>query len=102
MDEKGDLVGDCQGILVRWRMHISHPFSVHGINDVRQTEIPTAEPLVAEPSAFEFKMAIENLKRHRSSSTDQIPAELINVEGRTISSEIHKLINSICNNGEML
>jgi hypothetical protein len=102
MDEKGDLVRDCNGILVRWRIHIYKLFNVHGINDVRQTEIPTAEPLVAEPSAFEFKMAIENLKRHRSSSIDQIPAELIKVGGRTISSEIHKLINSICNNGEML
>jgi len=28
---------------------------VHGINDVRQAEIHTAESLVPEPSAFEFK-----------------------------------------------
>jgi len=27
---------------------------VHGFRDVRQTEIHTAEPLVPEPSAFEF------------------------------------------------
>ena len=37
----------------------------------------TAEPLVLEPSAFEFGMAIEKLKRHKSPGTDQIPAELI-------------------------
>ena len=34
--------------------------NVHGVNDVRQTEIHTAEPLVLEPSAFEVEMAIEN------------------------------------------
>jgi len=32
---------------------------------------------------------------------DQIPAELIKAEGRTISSEIHKLINSIWNKEEL-
>jgi hypothetical protein len=34
----------------------------HGDNDVRETEIHTAEPLVPELSAFEFEMTIENLK----------------------------------------
>jgi len=32
------------------------------INDDRQAEIQTTEPLVPEPSAFEFAMAIEKLK----------------------------------------
>jgi hypothetical protein len=36
------------------------------INDVRKTEILTAEPLVREPSAFEVEMANEVLKHiHR-------------------------------------
>jgi len=39
---------------------------VHGVNDVRQTEIHTAEPLVPELSAFEVDLAIEKLKRHKS------------------------------------
>jgi len=29
------------------------------VNDVRQTEIQTAEPLVPEPSAFEVEMVID-------------------------------------------
>jgi hypothetical protein len=37
----------------------------HGVNDVRQTEIHTAEPLVPEPITSEVEMAIENLKRHK-------------------------------------
>jgi hypothetical protein len=42
-------------------------------------------------------MAFEKLKRRRSPGIDQTPAELITAEGRTIGSEIHKLINSIWN-----
>jgi len=37
----------------------SQLFNIYGANDVRQTEIHTAEPLVAEASAFEFELAIE-------------------------------------------
>jgi hypothetical protein len=44
---------------------------------------------------FEVKMATEKLKRHKSPGFDQIPAELITAGGRTIRSEIHKLITSI-------
>ena len=40
-------------------------------------------------------MAIEKPKTHKSPGTDQIPAELIKSGGRTIRSEIHKLINSV-------
>jgi len=29
---------------------------LHGLNDVSQTEIHTAEPIVPEPRAFEFEM----------------------------------------------
>jgi len=63
---------------------------VYVVNDVRQTEIHTAEPLVLEPSAFEFEMAIEKHKRHKSPDTDQIPSELTKAGVRTICSEIHK------------
>jgi hypothetical protein len=35
---------------------------VHGVNDVRHTEIHTAEPLVPEPSACEVEMDCEKLK----------------------------------------
>jgi len=44
--------------------------NVHGVNDVRHTEIPTAEPLVPEPSAFDFELAIEKIKRHKSPGID--------------------------------
>jgi len=50
-----------------------------GVNDVRQTEIQTAEPLVPESSAFEVELAVEKLKSHKSPGVDHIPAELINL-----------------------
>ena len=52
--------------------------NIHEVNDVRQTEIHTAEPLVPETSAFEVELAAEKLKSHKSPGTAQIPAELIN------------------------
>jgi hypothetical protein len=57
-DEKGDFFTDCHSILARWSNHFSQLFHLHGVNDVRQTEIRTAEPLVPEPSAFDIEMAI--------------------------------------------
>jgi len=54
--------------------------NVQGVSDIRQT-IHTAEPLVLEPSVFEVELAIEKLKSHKSSGTDQIPAELIKAQG---------------------
>ena len=101
--EKGDLkVTDCHSILARWKDHFSQLLNVPGFNDVRQTEIYTAEPLVPEPSTFEFEMAIEKLKRHKSPGTDHIPAELIKTGGMTIHSEICKCFNSIWNKDELL
>ena len=46
---------------------------------------------------FEVELAIEKLKSHKSPVIDQIPAELIKVEGSTIHCAIHKLIIAIWN-----
>jgi len=69
-DEKGDLFTDCHIILGMWKKHFSQLLNVHGVSDVRQTDIHTAEPLVPQPSTFEVEMAIEKLKRHRSPGID--------------------------------
>jgi len=58
------LVAASLGILAMWRNHFSHLLNAHGIDDVRQTEIHTAEPIVPEPSASGVKMVTEKLKRH--------------------------------------
>ena len=76
-DKKGDLVTDSLNIVARWRNYFSQLFNVHGVKDVRQAEIHTAEPLKPEPSAAEFELAIDKIKSHKSPGIDQIPAELI-------------------------
>ena len=59
-DEKGDLVADSHSIMVRWRNYFSQILNVHGVSDVRQADIHTAEPLVPEPSALEVERALKS------------------------------------------
>jgi hypothetical protein len=59
------LVADSHSILARWRNHFSQLSNVHGVNDIRQTEIHTAAPLVPENKCPETELAIEKLKSHK-------------------------------------
>ena len=92
---KGDLVADSHSTLARWRNYFSQLLNVHGVNDVRHTDIHTSEPVVPEPSASEFELPIEKVKSHKSPHIDQIPAELIKAGVKRIHCEIHKPIISI-------
>jgi len=94
-DEKCDLVADSHSIVARWRNSFSHLFNVLGVKDVGRAEVHTAEPLVPEPSAAEFELAIDKIKSHKSPGIVQIPAELSKAGGRTICLEMHELITSI-------
>jgi hypothetical protein len=47
-DEKGHLVTDSHSVFNKWRNHFSQLFNIHGVSDVRQTEMYTSEPLVPE------------------------------------------------------
>ena len=58
------MVTDFHSILVMQQNHFSQLSSVHGVSDLRCTEIHTAQPVVLELSAFEFEMAIEKVKSH--------------------------------------
>jgi len=80
---------------------LSPRLNVHGVNDVRQTEIHTTEPLVPEPRASDFELAVEKLKSHKSPGIDQIPAELIKAGSKIICCEIHEIIVSIWNKEEL-
>jgi hypothetical protein len=79
--------------LDRWR-YFSQLLDVQGVNDVRQTEIHTAEPPVPEPSTFEVEIATESQK-------DKNHQELIRPRGRTILCEIRKLTDCIWNKEEL-
>ena len=90
--EKGDLVVNAHSILARWKNYFSQLLNIHGVNNVRQTEIYTAEPLVPE-----VELGIEKLKCHTLPGIDQIQAEMIKAGSRTICYEGHKLIISVWN-----
>ena len=59
------------------------------VNEVKLTEVHTAETLVPNPSALEDEMAAENFKRYKSVSAAQIPEEFFRAVGRVESSEIY-------------
>jgi hypothetical protein len=61
-DEKGDLIADSHIIIARRRNYVSQTLNVHGVSEVRQAAIHTAEPLVPEPSTLEFELAIKKLE----------------------------------------
>jgi len=75
-----------------------HLLNIYGINDVRQTEVHTAEPLVLELVLLRFKLL---LKRYESPSIIKIPEKQIKMGHNTLNSEIHGLTNFIWNKEEL-
>jgi dihydroorotase len=90
-DENGNLLADPQNVVL----------NVHGVHDVRQMDIHTAEPLVPEPSLVKVEISIGKLKSYKSPGTDQISAKLIKAGGETLYSEIQRLICSIWNKEQL-
>jgi hypothetical protein len=60
-DEYSKLLDQRHSIWNSWKNYSCHLLNVHGIDDVRQTEMCTAKPLIPEPSS-EVAIAIEKLK----------------------------------------
>ena len=52
------MVAESHSIMARWRNYFSQILNVDGFSAVRQAEIHTTEPLVPEPIALEFELAI--------------------------------------------
>jgi hypothetical protein len=81
----------------RCNNYVSQLLNVHNVTDVRRIKIHTAEPLVPVPSHLEAEITIAKLKKYKLTGSDEIPAG-----GEILVSVIHKLINSIWNNEELL
>jgi hypothetical protein len=60
----------------------------------------TAEPLVPGPSGLVVEIVIAKLRKCKSPSSYQIPAELIQGRGEILLCAIHKLVNSVWNKDE--
>lgn len=56
-----EVLADSHRILNRWKNHFCQLLNVPGANGVWQSAVPTAVPMVREPSGFDVQMAIENL-----------------------------------------
>jgi hypothetical protein len=87
-DENSNLLANPQIFLNMWKNLFNQVLNVHGVHDVRQMDIHTAEPLVPEPGLVEVEIGIGKLKSYKSPGTDQIPAELIKAGGETLYSEM--------------
>jgi hypothetical protein len=59
-DEDGDLLADSHNILNRWKNYFPHLLNVHNVNDVRQIEVHTAEPLVLGRSRLEVDFLLQS------------------------------------------
>jgi hypothetical protein len=80
-DKNGNLLAHPQSALNRWKNLFNQLLNEHGVHDVRQMDIHTAEQLLPEPSLVEVVIAIGKMKSYKSPVTDQIPAELIKAGG---------------------
>ena len=52
---------------------------------------------MSDTSVYDLELAIEKLKKHKSSGNKQIPSEFVGAGDRTIRRDICTLINSIWN-----
>jgi hypothetical protein len=75
------ILADPQSVLNRWRNFFNQVLNIHGVHNVRQKCIHTAELLVPEPSHVEVEIAIGKLKSYKSPGTDQISTNLIKAGG---------------------
>jgi hypothetical protein len=51
-DENGNLLADSDNIWNRWKNYFNLLLNVHGVNDIRQTEMHGVEPSVLQPDFF--------------------------------------------------
>jgi hypothetical protein len=100
-DENGNLLADPQSVLNRYKNFFNQVLIVHGVHNVMQMFIYTAEILVPEPSLVELEIAIENFKRYKSPDIYQIPGQLIKAGSEILCSGIHRLIGALWNKEEL-
>jgi len=61
-DIRGNLLARSHNNSSSWKNYFCHLLNVNIVNNIRQTEMCTAEPLVPEPCYFEDEIAIGMLK----------------------------------------
>jgi hypothetical protein len=59
-DENGNMLAHSQSVLNRWKDPFNQVLNIHGVYDVRQKDIHTAEPSIPEPSLSKTKLLLES------------------------------------------
>jgi hypothetical protein len=67
-DDNGDLLAESHNIFNRQKNYFCQLFSVHGINNVRQTERHIAEQQEPEPTYFEVKITTGKVEKIKTTS----------------------------------
>jgi hypothetical protein len=66
--------------LASWRKHLPQLLNVHRVNEVRQTELHTREPLLPELSAFHIQLAIDVHRVNKVRQTELHTTETLQPE----------------------
>jgi hypothetical protein len=61
-DENGNLITNPKNVLNRWKNFFNQVLNVHGVHDVKQMDVHTAEPLIPGPSLVKVEIAVGKLK----------------------------------------
>jgi hypothetical protein len=69
--ENGNLLADSHSILKRQKNYFCQLLNVCRMNNVKQTEIRTAEPLVPEVVCLKVQVSVEKLKMYKLPGVDQ-------------------------------
>jgi hypothetical protein len=77
-NETGALLDKSHNLLNRWRNIFCQLLNVHRHNNISQTEIHRAEPLVL---VFSIAIVTERLKRFKLTGIDRIPKVLVQEGG---------------------
>jgi hypothetical protein len=68
--QKCYLCADSYNVSNTWKDFFSQLLNLHGVSDVRQREMHTAEPLAPELGPFHIETATEKLKGYKSPGID--------------------------------
>jgi hypothetical protein len=91
----GSELTDEKGILNRWNEHVRGEQSTQAFEFYENESYGYIEEEIEEPTLYEIQKVIINFKRKKTSGTDNINGELLQVEGPQMTQKIQELILNI-------
>ena len=83
---------DSHSIQNRCKTHLCQLRNVHGVKEFNETKTHTVESAVHKPRVTEVEINTEKQKVCKSLGTDTNPTEVVQLLGKTVFSEKHKII----------